>query len=112
MELKNAVDSLAALAHEHRLSAFRLLMRNGPEGLPAGEIAGRLELPPSSLSFHLGHLERAGLLTSRRVQRNVFYAVNVEGMKDILAYLTEDCCGGNPEICGDLAASLNRCSPR
>ena len=110
MELNSVVDILAALAHEHRLSAFRLLVREGPDGLPAGEIAACLQLPPSSLSFHLGHLERAGLLSSRRVQRNIFYTVNVEGMRSILAYLSEDCCDGNPEICGVLPPALDDCS--
>jgi DNA-binding transcriptional ArsR family regulator len=91
---------LAALAQEHRLRVFRLLVREGPIGLPAGEIALRLGVRPSTMSSHLAQLERAGLLRSRRDQRRIIYAVDVEGIRKLLAFLIEDCCQGHPEICG------------
>lgn len=100
MEAKNAVEALSALAQEHRLAVFRLLVREGPNGLPAGAIAERTAVPPPTLSHHLAHLERAGLLRSWRVERRIFYAVDVEGTRRLVTFLTEDCCQGHPEICG------------
>src|SRR6266545_8303291 len=100
MESKVAVEAFAALAQEHRLVVFRLLVRQGPNGLPAGEIAERVAVPPSTLSHHLAHLERAGWLRSRRVQRNIFYAVDVEGTRRLIAFLTEDCCQGIRRFAG------------
>lgn len=102
MESTKAILALAALAQETRLGVFRLLVREGPRGLPAGQIAGRLGVAPATLSFHLGQLERAGLLGARRVSRRIFYAVDLEGTRELLAYLTEDCCRGRPELCGGL----------
>ena len=109
MDDRTAVTALAALAQDHRLRIFRALVREGPTGLAAGEIAQRLELAPSALSFHLAQLERAGLLRSWRVRRHIFYAVEIEGMRHLLSFLTEDCCQGQPELCGDL---LPRSEPR
>jgi DNA-binding transcriptional ArsR family regulator len=100
-----AIAALSALAHEHRLAVFRLLMRAGPAGLAAGEIAERTGLVRSTLSFHLALLERAGLLSATRRQRNIFYAVNAEGTRNLIDFLTRDCCGGRPEICGLDAAA-------
>jgi DNA-binding transcriptional ArsR family regulator len=100
MEERDAVEAFAALAQEHRLSVFRLLVREGPNGLSAGEIALRVAVPPSTLSHHLAHLERAGLLRSWRVERRIFYAVDIKGTRRLVAFLTEDCCQGHPEICG------------
>jgi ArsR family transcriptional regulator, arsenate/arsenite/antimonite-responsive transcriptional repressor / arsenate reductase (thioredoxin) len=100
MEEKQAVAALAALAHEHRLAVFRLLVKEGPSGASAGEVADRIGVPPSTLSHHLAHLERAGLLRSWRVQRNIFYAVDVEGARRLIGFLTEDCCQGHPQLCG------------
>lgn len=107
MKLKRAVEALAALAQEHRLAVFRLMIAEGTSGLTAGEIAQRLAIPPSTLSHHLAHLERAGLLRSWRVDRRIFYAVDVAGTRALVAFLTEDCCGGHPEICG--YQSRDRC---
>lgn len=94
------VAALAALAQEHRLAVFRLLMREGPKGLPAGEIAMAINVAPSTLSSHLAQLSRAGLLSATRQKRQILYAIDVEGTRRLMAYLTEDCCRGRPEICG------------
>ena len=105
METSDALQALGALAQETRLEVFRLLVRTGPLGLPAGRIAERIGVQPATLSFHLKELERAGLLSARRESRQIYYAPDVEGMRDLLAFLTEDCCGGHPEICAPLAAA-------
>jgi DNA-binding transcriptional ArsR family regulator len=97
---------LAALAQESRLAIFRLLVQAGPEGLAAGRIGEALGIPPSSLSFHLKELSYAGLVTSRQESRYVIYSANFEAMADLLAFLTENCCGGRP--CGP--ASRPECS--
>ncbi|MGB6103022.1 MAG: metalloregulator ArsR/SmtB family transcription factor [Pusillimonas sp.] len=96
METNNALEALAALAHSIRLSVFRTLVQAGPEGLPAGRIAELMNMPASSLSFHLKELYRAGLLASRQDGRSIIYSARYETMNDLLAYLTENCCGGNP----------------
>jgi DNA-binding transcriptional ArsR family regulator len=100
MDERTAIMALAGLAQEHRLRVFRLLVREGPGGLPAGQIAERLGVPASTMSSHLAQLERAGLLRSRRDQRRIIYAVDLEGIRRLLAFLIEDCCQGHPEICG------------
>lgn len=102
MDMKRAVSSLAALAHEQRLGIFRLLVRQGPNGLAAYEIAEAIEASPTATSFHLKELDRAGLLHASRQGRYVRYAVHVEGMRQLLEYLTEDCCQGQPELCGTI----------
>jgi len=112
MNDNTAITALSALAQEHRLRVFRLLVRHGPSGLPAGEIAARIGAAPSALSFHLAHLERAGLLRSRRVQRHVYYAVEAEGMRQLLSFLTEDCCHGQPELCAGIGALGHLGNPR
>jgi len=92
--MKHAVQSLSALAQESRLSIFRLLVQAGPAGMAAGTIGEKLGLPPATLSFHLAGLTRAGLAQSRQEGRFVIYSADFEGMGRLLAYLTEDCCGG------------------
>lgn len=109
METTTAVSALAALAHDARLEVFRLLVRCGPSGMPAGAIAETLEIAPSTLSHHLALLDRAGLLRSWRVERRIFYAVDLEGTRRLLAFLTEDCCQGRPELCGDLVGTTRVC---
>ena len=89
-----AVQALGALAQASRLAIFRLLVRAGPAGMPAGSIGEKLELPAATLSFHLAGLTRAGLARSRQEGRFVIYSADFEGMGRLLAYLTEDCCGG------------------
>lgn len=109
METISAAKALAALAQVHRLNIFRLLVREGPAGLAAGAIAARLALPASSLSFHLSQLEHSGLIASKRVQRNIFYSLDVEGTRQLLSFLTQDCCQGDPNICGVLASDPLLC---
>jgi DNA-binding transcriptional ArsR family regulator len=104
MEMNSAVRSLSALAHEHRLGVFRLLVKAGASGLAAGEIAAALALPPSSLSFHLAALEGAGLVTAARTGRFIHYRVEPGAIRSLLGYLTEDCCAGRPELCGGVRA--------
>jgi len=100
MDTQAAIDAFAALAQDHRLQIFRLLMRQTPYGLPAGQISDCLGITASTLSSHLSQLERAGLLRSWRDQRRIFYAANAEGIRDLIAFLTEECCEGHPELCG------------
>lgn len=89
----DAVAALAALAHETRLAIFRMLVERGPDGLPAGLIAERLGIAPSSLTFHVQHLHRAGLLTQRRTGRMLVYAADFSAMNGLVGFLTENCCG-------------------
>ena len=101
---------LAALAQETRLELLRLLFASGATGLPAGEIASKLGVPPSTLSFHLTAMEREGVLVATRQGRRIVYAVRLIGMRDLLAFLTETCCAGQPGLCGDIANFLPRIS--
>lgn len=93
METGKAIAALGAIAHEHRLAAYRMLVECGPQGLPAGEIAQRLKIPPSSLTFHLQQLLHAGLVTQRRLSRQLIYSADFTAMNDLVAYLTRNCCG-------------------
>jgi DNA-binding transcriptional ArsR family regulator len=108
MEMKTAVTALSALAHQGRLSVFRMLVQAGREGIPAGEIARRLDVPPNTLSANLTILNHAGLIDSRRDGRSVIYSARYENMSALLEYLMEDCCGGSPEICASLMEVLTR----
>ena len=92
--MTHAVDALAALAQESRLKVYRLLVEAGPAGLPAGRIGEALELPPATLSFHLAHLARTGLVRSRQEGRFVVYRADFQNMNELVGYLTENCCGG------------------
>ncbi len=107
MESKQALSCLAALAHETRLAIFRLLVRQGPEGMAAGEIAQHLAVPPPTLSFHLKELERAGLIDAARRQRQIIYATDFAGTRALLDFLMRDCCQGHPDLCGGAAS----CAP-
>ena len=109
METKPAVASLSALAHEVRLSTFRLLVQAGTDGLPAGEVARRLGVLPNTLSASLNVLSHAGLIASRRDGRSILSPANYDAMRELLAFLMEDCCGGSPEICAPLAAIASQC---
>ena len=94
MDTKAAVRSLAALAQDSRLDVFRLLVQAGPEGLAAGEIAERLGIPASTLSFHIKALTQAGLVESRQESRYIYYSARFSAMNDLIAFLGENCCGG------------------
>lgn len=94
MDSDRAVQALAALAHDTRLALFRMLVERGPDGLSAGVIADRLGVPPSSLTFHVQHLHRAGLVTQRRLGRQLIYAADFAAMNGLIGFLTENCCGG------------------
>lgn len=96
MDTKPALAALAALAQESRLATYRLLVQAGPAGLSATRIAGSLDVPPSSLSFHLKELAHADLVTSRQEGRFIIYAANFGTMHALLGFLTENCCGGQP----------------
>jgi DNA-binding transcriptional ArsR family regulator len=115
MDAKAAVNALGALAHEHRLAVYRLLVEQGPEGLSAGAIADKVRLVPSSLTFHTQALQRAGLVTQRRVSRQLFYAADFSSMNALVEYLTKNCCGG-AKLCGPVcrpeAAPLARSRKR
>lgn len=109
MEIKPAVASLSALAHEGRLSIFRLLVQAGAPGLAAGEVARRLDILPNTLSASLNVLSHADLIAARREGRSIIYTANYSSMRELLAFLMEDCCGGMPEICAPLAEIVNNC---
>jgi ArsR family transcriptional regulator, arsenate/arsenite/antimonite-responsive transcriptional repressor len=100
MDEDQAVTSLAALAHPQRLRMFRLLVVEGPNGLAASEIADSVGSTPTGASFHLKGLDRAGLIRGTRDGRYIRYAIHVEGMRQLLTYLTDECCQGQPELCG------------
>jgi ArsR family transcriptional regulator len=99
MEKPDVIAALGALAQESRLDVFRLLVQTGPNGIPAGQIAERLNLPSATLSFHLNQLKHAGLVTFRRESRSLIYAVEYAAMNDLLAYLTKNCCQGDAASC-------------
>ncbi|WP_374296762.1 ArsR/SmtB family transcription factor [Sphingomonas sp.] len=99
MDSPHAVLALGALAHETRLAIYRMLVESGPDGLSAGIIAERLRIPPSSLTFHVQHLHRAGLLTQRRLSRQLIYAADFSNMNALVGFLTENCCGRGVGAC-------------
>jgi ArsR family transcriptional regulator, arsenate/arsenite/antimonite-responsive transcriptional repressor len=99
MRPTDAITALSALAHEHRLTIFRLLVEEGPDGLSAGVIGEKVGLQPSSLTFHLQHLTRAGLLVAKRASRHIFYAADFAAMNSLVGYLTENCCSASGSSC-------------
>lgn len=112
MNTNKAVGALGALAHDHRLAVFRMLVARGPDGLPAGVIAERLGVPPSSLTFHLQQLLHAGLVTQRRLSRQLVYAADFGAMNGLVAYLTENCCGGAAASCASACDPATVARPR
>ncbi len=108
-----ATGLFAALAQPTRLAAFRLIVRHAPAGLPAGDIAQRLDVPPNTLSTHLATLARAGLVSAERHSRQVLYRPRIDRVRELASYLVSDCCGGRPELCGPLVAEfMPSCTPR
>jgi ArsR family transcriptional regulator, arsenate/arsenite/antimonite-responsive transcriptional repressor len=99
MQTKHAIEALGALAHEHRLAIYRLLVERGPDGLSAGAIGEGIGLAPSSLTFHLQNLHRSGLIVQRRESRNLIYSVDFGAMNELVGYLTENCCMGSGRSC-------------
>lgn len=108
METSTAVTALAALAQDHRLQVFRLLVEAGPDGMPAGDIADSLRIPPNSLTFHFDRLRAAGLVTVRREGRSMIYAARFEVMNALIGFLSDQCCGGAPEKCLPRAKSRKK----
>lgn len=108
METKTVLGALSALAQEHRLAAFRLLLEHAPQGLPAGVIAERMSLPPATLSFHLKELLHAGLVASRQDGRFIWYRADLDRMNGLVAYLTDNCCRANAAC---TVACLPACAP-
>ena len=103
-----AIRRLSALAQEGRLTVFRLLVKAGPDGIAAGQIANLVGLPQNTVSAQLATLANAGLVTARRTGRFIIYSADYGGMGELLVYLTEDCCQGRPEICSPLGELANR----
>lgn len=106
MEIYDAVDTFEALAHGTRLGVYRLLVQAGPDGLTAGDIAGRLRARQNTMSSHLHKLERAGLISSERQGRNIIYRADYEVISELMIYVMEDCCGGKAAVCDPVAASI------
>jgi len=107
-KLTKAVEALSALGHEGRLSIFRLLVRAGPEGSAAGDIARKLDVLPNTLSANLTVLANAGLVKSRREGRSIIYCADYDRMSGLLGFLMEDCCNGDASICAPLVAIASR----
>ncbi|NNK77793.1 MAG: helix-turn-helix transcriptional regulator [Litoreibacter sp.] len=107
MDQENAIEVFAALSQPTRIAAFRLLVKVGPEGLPALEISRRLGTVPSTLSGHLSILKHAGILKSTRHQREIHYAANLETVNELIRFLLSDCCGGKTENCADILSLLD-----
>ena len=101
MKKVDALAALAALAQDNRLDVFRALVQAGPEGLPAGQVAAMLAIAPNTLTFHFDRLRSAGLVTVRRDGRSMIYAARFATMNALLAFLTENCCAGPPEMCAE-----------
>ena len=109
MESTHAIEVFAALSQGTRLDTFRLLMEHEPDGLPAGEIARRLEVPQNTMSTHLAILTRAGLIEAERHSRSIVYRALVDRVREIASFLVQDCCGGRPELCEPLIAEFTPC---
>src|SRR4030081_2827820 len=99
MKTPDVIEALGALAHEHRLAVYRLLVQRGLQGLPAGAIGEGIGLVPSSLTFHLQALQRAGLILQRREGRQLIYSADFDAMNGLVGYLTENCCAGSNQAC-------------
>lgn len=109
MDDLSTIEALAALAQPTRLAAFRLIVQHEPDGLPAGDIARRLEVPQNTMSSHLALLARAGLVSSHRQGRSIVYRADIDRMRGLMEYLVRDCCNGHPELCAPLGAGITSC---
>jgi len=110
MDINNALAAFSALSNTGRMQAFRLLIKAGDAGLMSGEIATRLDAKQNSTSTHLSILQSAGLIASTREGRSVRYRADLDGVRGLLEFLMEDCCGGNPEICGPVLDKVVCCA--
>jgi ArsR family transcriptional regulator, arsenate/arsenite/antimonite-responsive transcriptional repressor len=108
MEKVHAIAALSALAQDNRLDVYRLLVQVGPGGMAAGEVASALHIAPNTLSFHFDRLRHAGLVSVARQGRSLIYAARYETMNNLLGYLTDNCCGGNPSLCGPAACTPSK----
>jgi ArsR family transcriptional regulator len=111
MDNMSIILALGALAQTTRLEVFKLLVRNEPDGLAAGEISRILEVPHNTLSTHLGILTRSGLIQSKRYSRSIVYRANLDRFREMTLFLVADCCGGNPVLCAPMIADLIPCCP-
>ena len=111
MEKEQAILALAALAQSTRLDVFRLLVKNEPEGLAAGDIAKALAVPHNTMSSHLSILTRAALVSSERFSRSIVYRADLKVLEELTLFLLKDCCGGKPELCASLIEGLTCCTP-
>ena len=111
MSNKEALEAFMALSQSTRLEVFRLLVRHEPDGLPAGEIARRLDVPHNTMSVHLRVLDHAGLVASERRSRSIVYRVSLTRLRGLVLFLVKDCCNGNPALCGPLVLDLANCIP-
>jgi DNA-binding transcriptional ArsR family regulator len=110
MDKLDAIAALAALAQENRLEVYRLLVQAGPQGMAAGEVASALGIAPNTLSFHFDRLRHAGLVSVARHGRSLIYAARYDTMNNLLGYLTDNCCGGHPELCQPAACKPGKAS--
>ena len=106
MDNIKAIEVFEALSNESRLEAFRLLVKAGPEGKPAGEVAEQLDVVQNTMSTHLHKLVRAGLLRSERQSRHIIYSVDFDTVRELIVFLMEDCCGNSAAVCAPIARSL------
>jgi ArsR family transcriptional regulator len=111
MDESNAIDALTALAQPTRLRAFRELVRTHPEPVAAGDLARRLDTPHNTMSTHLAVLQRAGLIAVARQGRSMLYSADLDGFRDLVGFLTRECCGGRAEICAPVLAALSCHAP-
>lgn len=109
MDERQALDAFAALSQETRLRIVRLLVTAGPDGLPAGAIGDAMGATSSRMSFHLNHLEQAGLVTSRRDGRSIIYSATYPALSGLVEFLMRDCCQGHPEVCTPAITALSAC---
>jgi ArsR family transcriptional regulator, arsenate/arsenite/antimonite-responsive transcriptional repressor len=109
MESDDALDVFTALSQPTRLAAFRMLVASEPGGLPAGDVARRLDVPQNTMSTHLGILARAGLVAGERQSRTIVYRARIERVREIASFLVSECCGGRPELCAPLVAEFTPC---
>ncbi len=112
MKNEDALEAFMALSQTTRLDVFRLLVRHEPDGLPAGEIARRLEVPHNTMSVHLRVLNHAGLVASERRSRSIVYRAALGRLRELVVFLVKDCCNGDPSLCGPLVIDLAGCVPK